>query len=291
MGPVIGWALWGVLLTAWAGDEGASPPDEAPPDEVPVDEAGDEVVGGLNEEGVYEVYVWGEDAMREAREALVSKMDRMGWRQTRRAANGDLIFRGPARWTGAARVTQEGLISFTRPVVVYSSFDLAEATISPERDQDPDGSGEAYPGLGRDRPAAVLSPRLLILPSKRKLAAAQGKVLTGIQPELTHYRAVLQETAFQETLYELPGRLDALWEQGVPLVGGEVLETPEARRAAALDYWATRADTPHGHQVCQEVELWLARTVQPSEHPVTRAEQDAANARRSDGRRLDLVSP
>jgi hypothetical protein len=137
----------------------------------------------------------------------------------------------------------------------------------------------------------VFSPRFYILPSRRKLAPVHDKVLTGIQPELTHYRAVLQETAFQDALYALPGRLDALWEQGAPLEGDQVLETPEARRAAVLDYWATRADTPHGQQVCQVVELWLSRVVQTSQHPFTAEEAEAANARRSDGRRLDLPAP
>jgi hypothetical protein len=269
--------LWALLAAALAAD-----------DEV----LGDEVVGGLNEEGVYEVYVWGEDAMREAQEALISKMDHLGWRQKRRANNGDLIFRGPQSWTGAARITPEGLISFSRPVVVYSSFALADASPSAEEGKVPgEPSGGASPGLSRDRPAPVLSPRFYILPSRRKLAAVHGTVLTGIQPEMTHYRAVLQETAFQETLYELPGRLDALWEGGAPLEGAQTLETPETRRGAVLDYWATRADTSHGQQVCQAVELWLSRTVQTSEHPVTAMEQEAANARRTDGRRLDLAAP
>jgi len=272
---VTGWMLWGLLAAASAADE----------------VSGDDVVGGLNEEGVYEVYVWGEDALRQAQEAMISKMDRLGWTQKRRANNGDLVFRAQ-RWTGTARITPEGLISFSRPVVVYSSFDLTDGTLSAEEGKTPGepSEGEA-PGLSRDRPVPVFSPRFYILPSRRKLAAVHGKVLTGIQPDLTHYRAVLQETAFQDTLYDLPERLDALWEQGVPLEGDPVLETPEDRRAAALDYWATRADTPHGHQVCQAVALWLSRTVQASEHPVTESEQEEANARRSDGRRLDLAPP
>jgi hypothetical protein len=119
------------------------------------------------------------------------------------------------------------------------------------------------------------------------LAGRHAEIQAAVEPDLRRYRAVLWETEVRLQLEALADRLDALWASGAPLDGGDPISGQDARRRAALDFWATRADTVEGEQVAQAARIWLRETVMDSDFPVT-AEEEAEFEARS-GRKLDLV--
>ena len=120
----------------------------------------------------------------------------------------------------------------------------------------------------------------------RTLAWVQAKVLDGTVDEIRTYREVVQRTAGEDIMYLLPGRLDALWREGAPLDGVSTLPTPRSRRVHALEYWATRSETPTGERVRDAIEQWFVEVVQTSDAPITAAE--IADAEALAGRTLSL---
>lgn len=308
-----GWLL--LVALAFGQDPAPEPPSEVPEDSdtgAPEDtdlpdadtdtEATDTdldataIEGGMREDGVYEVRVHGPDAIRESRNSVVEAMRSQGWRHTT-SKDGDYIFRGPRNWLGKATLTREGSLLFTIPAI---SYDSAQGTRTFVTEQGPtdqseiarSGPGGDYQAVSRDDPSgAVASVGFKLFPSKRKVGAFHDAVAAAVEPQLAVYRSAVQETAFQESLEALPGSLDALWLEGTPLEGGDPLDSLAQRRQAALAYWASRADTPQGMDVCRAVEVWLSETVQSSDDPVTPDEQQAANASAQHGRTLDLPMP
>ncbi|TNE85819.1 MAG: hypothetical protein EP330_24595 [Deltaproteobacteria bacterium] len=221
-----------------------------------------------------EIIVWGEGAIRHATEEIVGAMEDLDYKVVARKKDGTIVFKPPATWKGRVAL-KEGMLDFRRPVVALW---LNE----PERETqyDPDSVFD-----GTDAPQAS-GLRFVFLPSKRRLAAVEEKVLEGTHDEVLHYREVVQRTASEDLLYVLPSKLDALWRDGQALDGGEPLTSPEARKAHVLEYWATRADTELGAKVRTAVEAWLSATVQESETPLT--VDEIARAEATAGRKLSL---
>ncbi len=242
-------------------------------------------------EAAYEVTVWGEAAIRDARARVIRTFEAQGWRS--KDKGDQVVFKGPRVWMGKGHLDKEtGAFTFTQPRVTIAG--LKGATQS--------GLGPAAMG---DHPSDVapLSPDHEIgspvsrqgqalptfavqfgVPSQRKIKAKQERVFVDVREELSAYGAVIRETRFRERLAELPDRLDALWRDGVPLDPGPPLTTPEAKRAALLDFWATRSETPEGDAFTRAVEVWIDVTL--TDAPITDAEASAAQAKRADGRVL-----
>lgn len=229
----------------------------------------------INEEGLLEVIVVGEQDIKEAREAVVRDMEELGYRSKTRG-DGTLVFKPPKSWMGRVRLSREGLVEFGRPVLA-----LAGGSTAPV-DQDP---------LSRD-PQSGITPQLslYVLPSKRKLSHVEVRVLDEVWPEIREYNDAIARKAFGETLYALPAHLDATWAEGTPLLGDTPLPTPAARKAAILDYWSGLPDSAQGNEASRTVETWLRAMLQGTPDAVTLEEQRAAEGRRPDGRRLGLVA-
>ncbi len=296
-------AFIGLLLSvAWAqAPFPAPPPVDTPSTSDPVEtpavdtSAEDEV----NEDGELVVRIYGPDAIREARRAVVDEMARQGWRQTN-TQDGNLVFRGPSAWMGKAVLDREGFMTFSVPAVVFQSAQTAGTDVARQGPTDQstlarESQGGDFQSTSRDPGSgAGAGPSFSLFPSKRKTSGVHDTLQDVLEPQIAAYRAAIQETAFQETLSRLPDRLDALFWHGVPLDGHtERIEDAAARRRVALSYWATRADTPQGLDVCRAVEMWLEEVVMSSDQPVTLAEQASANAtaREHHGRTLNLVRP
>lgn len=254
----------------------------------------------LDEDVDYEVTVWGEHAVRQARAEVVRAMEDQGWEMVR-DRDGVYIFKGPEPWMGRAHLYRDGRFDFTRPVVVptgATAMDqpgamrigdpnprLPPETLEYGADIDRLFEPGQSAGGGAVTPSGALGVGFQA-PGKRKVEDAQARALHGVRPELGRYRAVVRETAFQDALDELPARLDALWERGVALEGEGRLLGPVDRRQAVLHHWASRADTPEGDGVRRVIALWLRETVMDSDHPVT--PQEKAEAEAEAGRTLDL---
>ncbi|MEC8423483.1 MAG: hypothetical protein VX000_06875, partial [Myxococcota bacterium] len=128
--------------------------------------------------------------------------------------------------------------------------------------------------------------------SNAKLEPQKARVVAATHLEVTAWReAIVKQAMTQKVGTELPNRLDELWANGRPLEGDGPLIVPWAeRRLAMLAYWSDRTCTPEGDAVADAVALFLEYEVQESNHPVTAAEQHAANAAQHCSRRLDLVT-
>lgn len=229
----------------------------------------------------YEVTVWGDLAVKQARDDIVSAIEGHGYRVVRRS-DGETVFRGRPRWRGKITLSDEGALTFDQPLVVLAPTPAEQYTQDPRYEDvstpdpmltEPAGSGASY------GPVPVLTVQL---PSERKLQAGRDEIARDVEDEIEAFLAIKRRTTFEGGLLGLPDRLDALWETGAPLAGGSPLATPEARRRAVLEFWATRTDTPEGRRTAEAVEDWLAAVVEAGPDPIPAEERAEFAARRPD---------
>ena len=117
--------------------------------------------------------------------------------------------------------------------------------------------------------------------SEKKLTPQKARVAAALDPDVDAWQAAIARQATVVRVgQEVPDLLTASWEQGAPIEpGGEALPDPAARRAAILEFWATRADTPEGAAVRAVTGDFIRYVVQDSEWPATPEEIAAAEAR------------
>ncbi|MCO4746760.1 MAG: hypothetical protein KC912_18335 [Proteobacteria bacterium] len=222
-----------------------------------------------------EIIVWGEGAIRHAREAIVRSVEDMGYKTLRRKKDGTVVLKAPATWQGRLRI-KDGMMDFGRPAVALWLH-------KPEEESSYDSTRVLE---GKDMQDST-GLRFVVLPSGRRLAAVHERVLEGSRDEVLYYRDVVQRTASEEVLFAIPQRLDALWADGTPLdQAPDALQSFEDRRAHVLAFWASRAETSEGERVCEAIEAWLEATVQESDHPLTADE--ISTAEEAAGRSLGL---
>jgi tetratricopeptide (TPR) repeat protein len=132
------------------------------------------------------------------------------------------------------------------------------------------------------------SPMMLGIISEQKLGQHRERVMAELQPELRAWREALCREGFEDRLlHEIPGVLDQVWREGVAR-DGSLLPQPSQRRTELLQWWVTRSCTPEGDAVRGLIVAYLGDVVQRSDSPVTPAEVDAINARRSCAAELKL---
>jgi hypothetical protein len=268
---------WLVMWTWIASAAEGPPPDWVelqPAEAAPAPEAERAALPTVQDDHETVVLVVGEHVIAEARADVVRKLGILGWRG-REARDGSFRFSGPEAWMGKARLYPSGDLVFSRvPLTISTPY-------FPNVQYDAFATIHGMPSGPQTTNVDVRSP------SKAKVEAVQQEVQAAVQPEVAAYREALQRRALGALLSELPARLDRLWTDGVGL-DNQPLATPAARRAALLDYWGSRSDTPEGRAVMRVVESFLRNEVQASEHPLTAEEIEAAQLRRSDDRKLDL---
>jgi hypothetical protein len=267
-----------------AGTDAADPASEAPssPPEAAPDAAEDE-----DEDEAEVVLVVGRQAIRDARDRVVRKLEDLGFKATRRSDD-VVILRPPESWMGKAKLFATGDLAFGTPLLFVSGPRETGGDFTGSRGAAPlDNDQLIYDRDGRSGTVGVS----VGAPSKRKVDAIQARVRAEVEPLVLDYRAKLQAAWLARYVGALPERLDAVWRDGTPLGEAGSLDTWSARRGHVLDFWATRTDTPEGRVVSRVVEQWLRAVVQPSEHPLTAEEIAAAESRRDDGRRLVMAGP
>ena len=116
--------------------------------------------------------------------------------------------------------------------------------------------------------------------SPRKLHGYERDVFETLSDEVTDWNDRIADAATERKTDGLPLRLEALWADGTSLDGTTQLATFEQRKAAILDYWDTRTETDWGDRVRSTVESFVRGVVMQGDHPYTRAEVAAFDARR-----------
>ncbi|TVQ94434.1 MAG: hypothetical protein EA397_01835 [Deltaproteobacteria bacterium] len=248
--------------------------EDAPPDWDAI-EVGVDLTPPYDDEDVdEEVTVWGTAAIRQARDRLVLRMISAGWDPKSRKEDGTIVFKGPESWMGAAMISPDGMLEFRRSYVsVGRQYDvpLPPGAQSAARDR----SLLNDPSSGRV--GGITGPA-----SKRKLRGVRQELQREVEDDLRHMRRVLSETVLQERLSALPDKLDRLWREGLALKGTEPLATHADRRAAVIDYWASRPDSRDGRMTQRVVSDWAGQVVQNSPHPFTPEEIEYARTQRPD---------
>jgi hypothetical protein len=228
------------------------------------------------EEGapVTEMLIVGGPRIAAARAALVESLAGQGWTTRDRARrDGAIVVIPPESWMGRLLLHPDGRLDFANPAI---HFDPALAASIPNGRSPFADSGPSEASSGQ-----------FGMVERGKQRAVQDALRGAIEPQVVAWREAIASRATAEALAALEARLVDLWVDGIGL-GRESLPTPAARRAALLDYWATRTDTPEGRAAMRIVEAFLRNRVQTSADPVTADEAAAAAARRDDGRPLDL---
>ena len=260
---------WWLALAALA----AEPPE--------VTHQGDTGMSTYVEDGevVHEIIVHGDLEVERARRELIRSLRSEGY--TDLEDRGDyLLLRHPEPWKGEIRIHDDGWVRMKRQPV---------RVVAPEMPWAEQGSPLAWAGC-------VIYPWLCLRPGgalvgKRKFTGQKVRTLGSIEEDASVLADRVADRNTEQTVNELPERLETLWNEGVPLQGEGHLATHAERRRAILEFWDSRTDTVWGDRVRLAVEAFLRAEVQSSEHALSEAEVAAFNAQRSCTRPLDLRSP
>lgn len=243
-----------MLLAALAQD--APPPAEPAPAPLVSDEEPADVV-----------LVVSEQLVADRKAAVVDAMKDLGWKP-RAGSNGVVKFRAPKLWMGRAKLYPSGDIDFGLTAVVLKA---------------PKVPPVAYVPLSTvPQQAPTLDPKF-VSASPKKARGAQAETVTTVEPLVLAYRQAIYARAHTLRMEQLPGDLAAIWEDRVP---GHPMPTYAERRAAIVELWATRADTPEGADVMRGIEAFVRSEVEGGPNAFTPEELAAAAARRQDGRQL-----
>lgn len=207
-----------------------------------------------------------EDAVRRARDAVIQELTDLGY-ERRVDRDGRVVLKHRDTWKGKVVLYDDGYIQHRRQGVRII-----------------EGPAKELPKGTRWLPCVIVPTacvRTGLTVGKRKLDAQRQRTLRAIEPELLELGDRLADASVAEVLMVLPGRLEALWNEGVPLAGSARLSTYRARRAALLDYWESRTETDWGNQIRDAIESFVNGVVQVSDHPFSSREVDRFNERRS----------
>ncbi len=224
----------------------------------------------------YQVIVYGELLVEQARKELVRDLRREGYTE-QKSKDDRTIYRHAEPWKGEVIIYDDGWVRMRRQRPHMDSADVPWAE---------EGSPLAYA-------SCVLTPLRCVklggwTVSGRKFHAQKQRTLKPMESEIQVYGDRVADLWVERTVLVLPERMEALWEEGTPLEGEAPLRTHAERRQALLDYWRTRTCTEWGDRVREAVEAFMRGVVQQSEHPFTAAELEAAKAGRTCDRPLPL---
>jgi hypothetical protein len=185
----------------------------------------------------------------------------------KREKDGRVVYRPKVAWHPTIVVDDDGFIVLHRSPVRFSTPE----TLSP-------GMRALTWGLCPFRWDLCVHAGGQVV-SKAKLDGKKWAVDTATNDRRIAWQTALHDRGQAVRLSSLPAAVDRLWSEGVPIdvPGAPRLVTPIERKAALVEFWATRADTPEGAEVRALVRDFLLYEVSASPWPVT--DQDRENAR------------
>lgn len=220
-----------------------------------------------------EVIVYGQAEIRKRRQELDQRLRNMGYKAVKQE-DGKTVYRPEVVYYPSVIIDEDGYAILKRSPVRFI----------------PPGKGDSkLRYLWCLPPFTVMCIRpggRIIAP--RKLTPLKTKVSEAIDPQLDAWVDALAASAMHERLVrEIPQTLDATWTTGSPLEpGGEPLPTPEARRDAIVELWASRAQTPEGDAARDVISWFVLYEIQGSPWPVSPEQAAAAERRCGCDRRL-----
>lgn len=245
-----------LLLTAFA----QSDPDEATSDEPGVSE---------------EIIVYAEVRVQQAKEKVMRELEDLGY-EKQLDKDGATVMRHSQAWKGEVWLHDDGWMRVKRQPVQYRV-----------------PKGPMGPITCILVPLACLKTGGQMI-GKRKFMAVETRVVGSIDPEVRDWGDRLADLAVDRKSEALPGKLERLWQQGIPIEPvpeGEPevrLATFAERKAAILRFWETRTDNPWGERIRGTIEAFIRGEIQGTEHEFTDEELFAFNRRSRAGRALDL---
>ncbi len=231
--------------------------------------AADDAAEPEEESAPEEVVVYGELAVERARQAVVEELEDLGYDHEVLDLGDRTVYRHDAAWQGEVVLYDDGFMVVRR--------------------QRLQAVGRQMPWAERNSPLAwagcVLWPWACVRVSgqtvgTRKWRGREARTVAHLAPKVREWGDRIADLATDRKVEVLPDALEALWREGRPLLGEEVLQTYAERRAALFEYWASRTDTLWGRQVRQTVLAFCRAVVQPSAHPFTAEELARLNGDR-----------
>lgn len=206
----------------------------------------------------YEVIVYGELLVEQARAAVIEQLHDLGYDAEVVDRGDHVVYRHAQAWYGEVVLYDDGWMQVKRQALRVEGH-----PIGPVKKDSP----VAWAGC-------LVWPWLCLRTSgatygTRKWRSRETMTVDSVHEKVQTYADRVADLATSRKVDSLPDRLAALWDDGVPLVAGPSLPTPEDRRRALYDYWASRTDTPWGRDVQAAVEAFCRGVVQHSDHPFT----------------------
>lgn len=215
------------------------------------------------------IIVYGDLLVEQARQELISQLRDEGY--TELIDKGDhLILRNQAAWKGDVLIYDDGWVQMKRQPLQVDSPELPYAH---------QGSALAWAHC-------VIFPTICVKPggwtlTRRRWLGVEDGTMGSIASDAQIYGDRVADRSVDQRANGLPAKLEALWNDGTPLVGdGPALATPAERKGALLDYWESRTDTVWGDRVRASIDAFVRAEVQTSDAPFTADEIAAFNARR-----------
>jgi hypothetical protein len=186
----------------------------------------------------------------------------------KREEDGRVVYRPDVAWHPTIVVDKDGFVILRRSPVRFST----PSTLDP-------GTRALMWGLCPIMWHLCVHPGGQVV-SKAKLDGKKGAANSATNPQRIAWDEALHDRGHARRMAELPEALDHLWSEGVQIdaPGAPPLATPPERKAALVEFWATRADTPEGDEVKALVRDFLLYEVSESPWPVTEADRAQARA-------------
>jgi len=217
-------------------------------------------LGAATEEVRHKIIVYGESPADKAKRELVQRLDDLGYE--RALVRGDkTIIRHPDPWKGQFVLHEAGWMELRRQPIQVEGREVSWAKRN---------APLAWAGCVLWPHACVRVGGVAV--SRRKFHGLKGRVLEHAQPLATAWGDAVADEVFEQKLVVLSGQLEALWQDGTPLVSGAALHTAHQRKAELLAYWDSRTDDRWGAQLRAAVRSFILGVVQTGDHRFTEAE-------------------
>lgn len=223
------------------------------------------------------------DRVAVARAQLEQSLRRLGYTKVRRR-DGETVLAptGKYRWKSKIVLHDDGLLEFRDPRVVVLS-PVAAGNVYPRDEAGISETTQTSPDRGD---VSLQFP--IMFPSARLQTQVKTRVLDTVRPDYDRWQGALADVGLEQSLTELPARLDALWREGKDPRNTTLHADVAARKAALIDLWATRTETDAGRAAREAIAQYLREVVQTSATPFTPEEVVVANERRGWGAELAL---